>query len=296
MSGRRPPLGGRAAARWERAESAVTKALFLAVFLVGLVAQFVKPVGDALEGKVYLGGSLLCLVAYVLYAEVQRLNQRMEQRARPPAGALVKPGDLEAPLREALEARGEVHLAALGFTGETFVEHLKNILPSLPELGRNEQRSVHVRVLVPDFSRPIELPGQVGADGRAGDAPGFRRSLLRQIGDHEDRLADQAERLPANHRGTLSVEFRVLHMSPSLKLYFLNNDVVYEGLYDKLELRRDTLLDLLGYESRLVRWHWGDGEEARNVIVRRRTYFDTLWRAARPLAEARAAAGRPGAP
>jgi hypothetical protein len=35
------------AARWSRAETTVTRVLLLAVFCVGLVAQFVKPVGDA---------------------------------------------------------------------------------------------------------------------------------------------------------------------------------------------------------------------------------------------------------
>jgi hypothetical protein len=62
------------AARWSRAESAVTRVLLLAVFCVGLVAQFVKPVGDALQGKTYIGGALLSIVGYVLYAEVLRLN------------------------------------------------------------------------------------------------------------------------------------------------------------------------------------------------------------------------------
>lgn len=57
-----------------RAETTLTKGLLLAVFFVGLVAQFVKPVGDALEGKTYIGGALLSIVGYVLYAEVLRLN------------------------------------------------------------------------------------------------------------------------------------------------------------------------------------------------------------------------------
>jgi hypothetical protein len=43
----------------ERFEPLVTRLLLLGIFVTGLTAQFVKPVGDALEGKAYLGGALL---------------------------------------------------------------------------------------------------------------------------------------------------------------------------------------------------------------------------------------------
>jgi hypothetical protein len=298
------------AAGWERAESTVTRTLFLVVFLVGLVAQFVKPVGDALEGKVYLGGALLCLVGYVLYAEVQRLNAGLEQYARPRVAALVRPRDLDPHFKEALEARGEVHIAILGFTGETVVEALKNILWDLSELSANERRSVHLRFLVPDFTKPIEIPGRVGADGKVADAPAFRRDLLRQVRQHEEKLTEEKHRMRENRRGALSVEFRVIHMSPSLKLYLINNDVVFEGIYDKIALRNDARraddsgepgegggqrVDPQGYESLLTRWHWSDGEDARTNIVRRRAYFETLWHVAHDLSEVVAARPGPGA-
>ncbi|WP_371642747.1 hypothetical protein [Streptomyces mirabilis] len=50
-----------------RFESAVTRFFLLGIFVVGLTAQFVTPLGDALQGKAFLGGALLSLVAYVLY-------------------------------------------------------------------------------------------------------------------------------------------------------------------------------------------------------------------------------------
>lgn len=74
MSDARLSWSGRLAAGWGCAESFVTRLFLAAVFVVGVVAQFVKPVGDALQDKVYLGGALLTVVGYVLYAEVQRLH------------------------------------------------------------------------------------------------------------------------------------------------------------------------------------------------------------------------------
>jgi hypothetical protein len=306
----------RIASGWSRAESTVTRLFLFAVFVVGLVAQFVKPVGDALQDKVYLGGALLTVVGYVLYAEVQRLNagqtaqrsaeselqavarrleaevQRLNEVLRPRG---VRPRELEAQFKKVLEAGGDVGLSVLGFTGETFADPLVHILQGLTP---RVPRSIQLRVLVPDFTREIEVPGQVDADGKAGDAPRFRESLVSQIARHERRLKDQIGRMERNDRGTLSVEFRVLHMSPSLKLYFINNDVVYEGIYDKIELRSETrqaavptqpdpngsgaqLLDLLGYDSLLTRWASNGGDEAQKIIRRRRELFDTLWERAR---------------
>ncbi|MFF6999511.1 ATP/GTP-binding protein [Streptomyces sp. NPDC008313] len=295
----------------------MTRTLLLAIFLIGLVAQFVKPVGDALEGKVYIGGALLSLVGYLLYAEVQRLNaayatqregrdlllatarrwdaevQRLSRALGPREGSMVTPEELKAEFKKALEAGGNVDFAVMGFTGETFVRPVKKLLE---RTSPNAPRAVRLRILLPDFTRPMEVPGLVRA-GKVMDAPGFRRSLRQQIAGYRADLEGLVDRLEARGWGTLSVEFRVMHMSPSLKLYLVNNDRVFEGIYDKIELRpnpygtddpepsegRDTdkLLDLLGYDSLLTRWHGDDGERARDVIGRRRRLFDTFWDAAR---------------
>ncbi|MGW4874548.1 ATP/GTP-binding protein [Streptomyces chartreusis] len=289
----------------------------VAVFVVGLVAQFVKPVGDALADKVYLGGALLTVVGYVLYAEVQRLNaghseqrrteaelqsvarrlegevRRLNQALRPRG---VPPTELEAQFKDVLERGGNVRLSVLGFTGETFADPL--VTRILPRLTQGVSRTIELRVLIPDFTKEIEFPGRVGADGKAGDAPGFRASLVSRIATHEGRLKGQIERMDRKDRGTLYVEFRVLHMSPWLKLYFINDDVVYEGIYDKVEPTSESggadivgqpepngsgshLLDPQGYDSLLTRWAKSDGDEAREIVNRRLELFDTLWDSAR---------------
>ncbi|MGW2722146.1 ATP/GTP-binding protein [Streptomyces sp. NPDC001492] len=315
MSGTRPSWRERLAAGWGRAESTVTKLFLAAVFALGLLAQFVKPIGDALEDKVYLGGALLTVVGYVLYAEVQRLNaahsaqrenaeglshvvrrleeevQRLNAVLRPRGGGGVTPSELEREFQEVLEAGGEVRLTALGFTGETFAVPLNRILQGL---GTDPRRTIGLRVLVPDLTKEIEIPGQVGENGKISDAPGFRDHLSRQIARYESILRSQIGRMAVGRRGTLKVEFRVLHMSPSLKLYFINDDVLYEGAYDRIDLRPDhmntapeagdgNLLDLVGYDTPLTRWSLDGGDHAREIIRRRREFFETLWNVAHEL-------------
>ncbi|MFJ6929924.1 ATP/GTP-binding protein [Streptomyces nigra] len=285
---------GRLAASWSRAEPGLTRLFLAAVFIVGLVAQFVKPVGDALADKVYLGGALVTVVGYVLYAEVQRLNGRLDsEMQRLHSGRIVTPRELESEFREALEG-GDVRLAAMAFTGQTLADPL---LEMLDHLSENKERKVSVRFLVPDFTQAIEIPGSEGTDGKVTDSPGFRAKLRRKIGKYEEDLQEKVGRMAAGRRGNLTVEFRVLHMSPSLKLYFIN-DRVFEGIYDKLERRPDPwradmhidpdpdraggfLLDPMGYDSLLTRWSPDGGAYEWMMIRRRQELFEQLWKAAR---------------
>ncbi|MGW1005399.1 ATP/GTP-binding protein [Streptomyces sp. NPDC002520] len=311
-------LRSRMAARWTRAEGTVSRILLLAVFAVGLVAQFVKPVGDALEGKAYIGGALLSLVGYVLYSEVQRLNAAHEaqrdatehlrdtirvltdqvaelgEAQHSAAASQITPNDLAEEYRQALRDGEAVRLSVLGFTGETVAPKLKELLGDLPA---NARRTVSVRVLVPDFSKPIEVPGLLDEDGTAGDAAGFRAYLRVRISGFESELREMIGRMRHAAQGTLTVEFRALHMSPMLKLYLVNDDCVFEGIYDKLVRRPDEygpvlapgageggeLLDLIGHDSLLTRWNRDDGPHARKIIQRRQELFETFWKAAHPL-------------
>ncbi|MET7273663.1 ATP/GTP-binding protein [Streptomyces flaveolus] len=326
---RGPSLGGRMAARWSRAESAVTRVLLLAVFCVGLVAQFVKPVGDALQGKTYIGGALLSIVGYVLYAEVLRLNtahdaqreqtRRLDEtvrrlgeevrdltaRLRPQSGEHATTDQLVQECAEALRRGGDVRLWGMCFTGETFADPMRRVLEDLPP---DPSRSVDVRILVPDFTRPMEVPGLVrDADGKLTDAPGFRRYLVGKIAGYERDLRMMRGRMLRSGQGALSVEFRAVHMSPFLKLYVINDDVVFEGIYDKIRLRPDEyrslvpapsrshdddqLLDLIGHGSLLTRWCRDDGDRGRDVVARRRAFFGVLWEAASALEPLSAADG-----
>ncbi|MFH9430422.1 ATP/GTP-binding protein [Streptomyces sp. NPDC017615] len=281
----------------------MTRVSLLTVFAVGLVAQFVKPVGDALEGKAYIGGALLSLVGYALYSEVQRLNSAHElqrqatermaaavdslQRQNPAADLRFDPDGIAAELRDVLWSGARVELATMAFTAENFVHPLKRMLGGLPVDSRRE---VNVRVLVPDFTQPVSVPGRVRADGTLEDSPGFRARLLAKVSEYAGDLGEMRSRMRSNHQGTLTVEFRVLHHTPEAKLYLLNDEQAIHGTYDKFELRPNEydegegrLFDLIGNRMPMIRWHRDAGTLAREMVIGYRTMFDTYWELARPL-------------
>ncbi|MGW2701164.1 ATP/GTP-binding protein [Streptomyces sp. NPDC001340] len=285
----------------------MSKIVLLAVFALNLVAAFVKPVGDALQGNIFIGGALLSLLGFLLYNEVHRLNSahktqrelrdtvsRLSQQVAELGVAQVTPNHLEEEFRSALWGRKKVQIAVLGFTGETAAPKLKELLNGLPEDG---QREVSLRFLLPDFTKPTEVPGLL-REGRAGDAPGFRDYLTRKIAGYEADLQEMTGRMRHMGQGTLKVEFRVLQMTPALKLYFINDDRVFEGIYDTFVTRPNPygpgpgqdagegdgeLLDLIGHDSLLTRWQGRDGAQAQEMIRRRRKFFDKIWKVAHPL-------------
>ncbi|MFD4634545.1 ATP/GTP-binding protein [Streptomyces sp. NPDC058284] len=274
----------RAAERWADAESAVTKALLLGVFGLGLVAQFVRPVGDALEGKTYLGGAILSLVGFVLYTEVRRLNDAL----RPEVKAEVQTAELGQYFDRALEAKKSrtIRIDAIGFTGETVLYPISRSLEALDDGAR---RQVTLRILVPDFTAPMAIPGMLDDRGRAVDDPDFRADLLRKVQDYGYDMRALTRRLRQGERAELDARFRVLRITPLLKFCLINGEELFDGIYDKVEQRpartppERQVLDLMGYHAVLTRWRAESGAAAGAKVAQRQDLFDTLWRVASPL-------------
>lgn len=166
----------------ERYEPLITRVLLLAIFTTGLIAQFVKPVGDALEGKAYLGGALLSLVGYVLYGQVRELSAAVEV----PAGALGNASELGTFVSEAFQAR-KVEIGFLGYTGETLYNALYHRLEDLFD-NPGPTRRVSIRMLVHDFGLPMTVSSRVVADGTPQDGADFRKRMEEHCREYDGIL------------------------------------------------------------------------------------------------------------
>ncbi|MFD7945365.1 hypothetical protein [Streptomyces sp. NPDC059744] len=258
-------------------ETAVTRWLLVGIFVVGLVAQFVKPVGDALEDKAFLGGALLSLVAYALYSSVQRLISLNS----PTVSGRVGARELSRDFEEAFEG-GNVSIRFIGFTGETLVDQLLPLLEGMRDLRRS--RVVRLSMILPDFREPTMLPGRI-EDGQAiRDDEEFREYLRRKIDSYMEKLAGVKDDLDERNVVDFRFEIRYFCMPASLKLYVINDHLVFEGYYNRL-LKRGLprgaptrkILDPQGYSSMLTRWHASGGKDAMKAIEAWREYFDELW-------------------
>lgn len=257
----------------ERYEPAVTRLLLAVVFVTGLLAQFVKPVGDALEGKAYLGGALLSLVGYVLYDSVKELSSSM----RVPTRSLVNSRELGSFVSEAFQTR-KVEISFLGYTGETLYNELYHRLEDLFD-NPGSTRVVKVRMLVPDFGQQMTVPSKVGADDQPVDDPAFRDRMSGRCQDYEEKLSDIAERLTSG-RLVVQCEYRCYPGIPRDKICIFNRVQVLHGLYDlsvRMHHRGEDYFDPKGYRTDLNVWSREGTATADEAVSTWIKHFDDLW-------------------
>jgi hypothetical protein len=260
----------------ERFEPLVTRVLLLGIFVVGLTAQFVKPVGDALEGKTFLGGALLSLVGYVLYDQIKDLTSSI----RVPARSLVNSSQLGDLVNEAFRHR-TVEISFLGYTGETLYHAIYQRLEDLFD-NPGPTRRVSIRMLVPDFGRPMTVPSRVGENDIPEDDPEFRRRMERQCHEYDDVLSDLAERLTAAGRVVVACEYRLYPGIPRDKICIFNRKVVLHGLYDlsarmRLNHMGAEFYDPKGYSTDLNVWSREGSADAAAAVSTWNKHVDSLW-------------------
>ncbi|MDV7215180.1 hypothetical protein [Streptomyces prunicolor] len=259
-----------------RYEPTITRLLLLSVFVVALIAQFVKPVGDALQGKVFLGSALLSVVAYVLYSKVNDLDASL----RVPSHAQVKSRELGTFVTEAFRDR-TVEISFLGYTGETLYNELYHRLEGLLE-DPGPTREVVVRFLVPDFRVPMIVPSRVGTDGVPVDDVDFRKRVEIQCREYDQRLSGIARRLTSLGRVTAACEYRFYPGIPRDKICIFNRELVLHGLYDVSARTvgfspEPDYYDPQGYRTDLNIWSREDTDDAKAAVATWNKHFDALW-------------------
>ncbi len=275
-------LGERVKRLQTRYQPTVTRILLLSVFVIGLIAQFVKPVGDALQGKVFLGSAFLSVVAYLLYDKVNDLDASL----RLPSRAQVKSRELGTFVTEAFRAR-TVEISFLGYTGETLYNELYHRLEGLKD-DPGPTRHVVVRFLVPDFRAPMTVPSRVGEEGAPVDDEEFRKRLELKCKEFDQRLSAIAQRLTSVGRVTAACEYRFYPGIPRDKICIFNRELVLHGLYDVSARTmgfspEPDYYDPQGYRTDLNIWSREDTDDVRAAVATWNKHFDGLWElAAKP--------------
>lgn len=280
FAGGRPPADGGVGEQWRRFqaryEPIVIRVLLMAIFATGLTAQFVRPVGDALEDKAFLGGALLSLVGYVLYDTLKDLALTL----RLPPRVQVESRELGTFVTEAFRSR-EVEIHFLGYTGETLCNELFHRLEGLLE-DPGPTRHVSVRVLIPDFGQSMTVPSRVGEEGVPVDDPDFRGRLQEKCREYDETLSGLEDRLNALGRVSAECEYRVYPGIPREKVCIFNREQVLHGLYNvsarsMLRSGGPEFYDPKGYRTDLSVWSRGAGDDARAIVATWSKHLDDLW-------------------
>ncbi|MEV0092185.1 hypothetical protein [Streptomyces sp. NPDC050738] len=237
----------------------VTRILLLGIFVTGLVAQFVKPIGDALQDKTFLGGALFSLVGYILYDAVKEISARDQVHAR----EVMESDDLGDQVAAAFSAR-EVTVCFFGYTGETLVSKMVSQLEQLVRNPGNTQ-SVTIRMMVPDFSQQMVVPARVGPDGTPQDDPVFRARLDGKCRRYRDDLQHVTDQLAALGRVRVEFGYRQYQGVPREKICIFNDQLVLHGRYNiatQQDYGSHAMYDPKGYMTDLYVWSRAQSESA----------------------------------
>ncbi|MFF2504899.1 hypothetical protein ACFVTY_16195 [Streptomyces sp. NPDC058067] len=260
----------------ERFESLAVRGVLLGIFVTGMVAEFVKPVGDALQGQTFVGGALLSLVGYVLYDALKD----MASAQRAPALTRIPSSSLPEYVREAFSAR-KVDICFIGYTGETLKEAIYERLNHLLD-GDGQARDVSIRMLVPDFGRAMSLPSRLGPAGEPVDDPGFRNRMAERCQKYDDQLHEKIEEFDRVQGVRVTCEYRLYDGVPRDKICIFNESLVMHGLYDlsaTLPWRGERYYDPKGYQTELSVWSLRGGTvPSAEAVAMWTKHFNDLWK------------------
>jgi DNA-binding transcriptional regulator YhcF (GntR family) len=193
-----------------------------------------------------------------------------------------RPVGLRPHLEQAFEA-DEVTIDFVGYTAETLHGVLSEPLDKV-RAGRLNPKSLRIRLLLSDMSRPLSLP--VLATNRPEDSAAVRDRMAAISTRHAGAIHETVQELA--DLGLIpeaTVESRVHGTAPLFKTFIINGADVFFGYYPVVphSVRIDgeliDILDPMGKDAMMFQ-HTDDGDpEATDsqFVAQTRTWFESVW-------------------
>ena len=185
------------------------------------------------------------------------------------------------PFIEQAFTREHVVIDFAGFSGETLHGAIQEPLDKI-RLGLIKPETVTIRLLLPDTSRPMVLPCRVED---LGDDPDYRARMHQLTSRHAYAIVDVLQEL--TRLGLISeasTQIRAHPAPPMFKLYILNGEEVFFGLYPIVKHNipfpngdRD-IYDLMGKDAVVFHHSIHSSQPADAPYVEQaRAWFNSMW-------------------
>lgn len=263
---------------------------------MGIAAEIVDPLGDALKGQEFLGGSFAALVALVLYSAISDSEQQEVDGVE----ILADMSDISTSARRAFEDR-KVQIDFSGFTMQTLLELLRAPLRKMAD-EPVQTLELSLRISVVHLNSPMNLPGLLERPpAESGFPPGtlfykdseknrerMREDFTKNNWNELKGLLDRAKQKNPNLR--ISCEIRESPQTPSYKLYVFNQRHVYfapYGITDATITWRGNpyyILDAEGFgkrygAARIIGWDKRSASWSTCLIAEHHMeWFESLWK------------------
>ncbi|MDX2705009.1 hypothetical protein PV350_19390 [Streptomyces sp. PA03-6a] len=209
------------------------KISLIALCLLGVIAQIVPAIGDALSKKSFIGGSFAAFIAYVLFDAITSERPAASSGHR----VLRSIDELRECASRAFDRR-DVRIDFFGFTSETLLQITRTPMQRIADEARGRYR-VRIRIMTPDLMAPMSLPCRLvpcegGVQGyRMVDDPDFRTQMRGIIDESVRVLTELKSNIESSIPGArVEISFRVApHLSPQFKLFLFNDEEACHGYY-----------------------------------------------------------------
>ena len=185
-----------------------------------------------------------------------------------PASVLLSTG-LRPYIEHAFTAE-HVAIDFAGFSGETLHGVVQEPLDKI-RTGEIKPESVSIRMLLPDTTRPMTVPCRVED---LADDPDYRARMHQVTGRHAYAILETVQELARLGRiKEASTEIRAYQVPPLFKLYLLNGDEAFFGLYPLVEHKIPfpggdrPIYDLMGKDALVFRHSKTTGDAADAQFV-----------------------------
>jgi hypothetical protein len=168
-----------------------------------------------------------------------------------------------------------------GFSGETLHGVIQEPLDKI-RTGQLKPASVSIRMLLPDTTRPMTVPCRVED---LADDPDYRARVHQITGRHAYAILESVQELARLGRiEEASTEIRAYQVPPLFKLYLLNGDEAFFGLYPLVEHKIPfpggdrPIYDLMGKDAVVFRHSKAAGDETDDQFVdQAQGWFNAMW-------------------
>ncbi|WP_328530091.1 GntR family transcriptional regulator [Nocardioides sp. NBC_00368] len=207
--------------------------------------------------------------------------------SRQGAGSFVRhrterPVGLRPHMEQAFE-QAEVTIDFVGYTAETLHGVLAEPLDKI-RAGRFTPKSLHIRLLLSDMSRPLSLP--VLATNRPEDSAAVRDRMAAISTRHAGAIHEAVQELAdLGLVPEVTIESRVHGTAPLFKCFIINSTDVFFGYYPvvahpvRIDGEMVDILDPMGKDAIMFQ-HTDDGDpEAADsqYVSQTRTWFESIW-------------------
>jgi DNA-binding transcriptional regulator YhcF (GntR family) len=184
---------------------------------------------------------------------------------------------------EAAFGQPQVRIDFSGYTAETLHNAIQEPLDKIRD-GRLTPRSIHLRLLLSDMTRPIALPSRAGTD--PGDDPRIRARMAKTAERYAGGIRESLSELA--HLGLVeeaATQIRVHSSAPLFKLYLLNATELFFGFYPvvqhELEIDGQSIptFDPMGKDTALFHHTAETDPEALSsqYVAEAAAWFDSIW-------------------